>query len=113
MLMDPFPLAISLLGDTGSSESCVKGCATCCTPCVLDPTHQHQQLVTTFILSLGDSFEAGAENYMVEKAESLERHVISISLKSICPSPQYGKIASKCSPKCPRGVLPNMSYDSI
>lgn len=57
MLMNPFPFAISLLGDTGSSESCVKGRATRCAPCVLDPTHQHQHLGTAFILSLGYSFE--------------------------------------------------------
>lgn len=40
MLMDPFPFAISFLRDTGSSERCVKGRATCCAPCVLDPGHQ-------------------------------------------------------------------------
>jgi hypothetical protein len=54
------------------SESCIRGRAPCCTPRVLNPTHQQQQSVTTFLLPSGDGSENEAENYMVEKAESFE-----------------------------------------
>jgi hypothetical protein len=75
MLIDQFPFAIPLLGDTSLSESCIRGRGPYCTPsvyCVLNPTYQHQQSVTTFLLPSRDGSENEAENYMVEKTECFE-----------------------------------------